>query len=430
MQPQKIINYYLPIWDFLYILQLEEYNLARYYRQVILRLFKRNFQVRDTLKYTSRIKLTITLFILIFLSLIITVSSLVELIVLALLVPLFTPFLILVASAIIALPTYIVKKAQLVRARRHFNKQYPNTKIIGVTGSFGKTTTKYLLAHMLQYDYTVSVIPDNINTGLGIANLILKNTVPKNTEYLIVEMGAHTRGDIKETAQLLPPDFAIITIFGDQHMERFGSYDNLIKAKSEIFTTNSHTKCYLSMEDLKKAQHAGIDIRQVSGVESKSFSAYVEALAKELGVSESSRKNSIETFTPPNRRNNTLVRNGVTILDNSYNLSPMVATYLLNNAEKKAIEQAKSLVVLTGGIAEQGRDTKKVNNTFAQELNARAGKVLLTKTVYSKHILQTLTTPHEMIDSVLEITEQPEKWLDGEKEILLWLTEHSDLAYL
>lgn len=432
----KILNYYFPIRDFLYILQLEEYNLSRYWKQVSARLFKRNFEIRDQLVFTGRIKLicglAFTIILVIgFLTYQIHATVFTFFIVA---IPLLTPLLLLLASALVELPVTMSRKQTLIRAKNFFIKNYPDTKIVGITGSFGKTTTKYLLQSVLKYDFTVAIIPDNINTALGIANYILQKKLPTKIDLLIVEMGAYTQGDIKETATLLPPDLAIITILGDQHLERFGSKAHLIKGKSEIFTTNRNTSCYVTAIDFSLIEKADIETNQLQSVAvpkgKKSTEYLVKKLAADLGVGDESIQASCASFVTPERRNNQIVRQGVTIIDNSYNISPMVAETMLKEAAAVAAAQNKRLVVMTAGIGEQGSEGPAANTQFAILLNKYASRVILHPSIFITHITPTLQIPHVFTDMGLDVSEQPATWLDGTQELLLWLTDHSDLAYL
>ena len=433
----KLVNIFFPLWDFLYILQLEEYEIKRYLKQVQLRLFKRGFQQRDRLRYTGRIKLTIILLIAVLASLILELMQM-QLYVYAIAViatlPFTTPYLIAVTSAVVGAVASLQKQRQLTKAKKYFENNYPNTKVIAITGSFGKTTAKYMLEHVLQYDYRVAIVPDNINTAIGVAHHILADKVPTNTDLLIVEMGAYTRGDISQTATVVKPDLAVLTILGDQHLERFGSHDDLVHGKSEIFTTNGKTKCYVTPDSISKIKEQQINTTQLVSVEvpsgSKSTQYLVRQLALDLGVSNESVDASIESFIPPDRRNNIIERQGVTIVDNSYNISPMVAEAMITEAAETAKKQNKRLVVMTGGIGEQGVFTEKVNRELGQLLNTYATRAIVNSTVYTKYIEQELTIPFTVAPYRTEVTDNPKEHLDGKTELLLWLTGHGDLAYV
>lgn len=108
-------------------------------------------------------------------------------------------------------------------------------KIIGITGSYGKTTTKNFLRDVLNGRYKTYATPKSYNTMMGITLAINTDlTNDYSIEYFISEMGAYVEGEIERICQLTPPDISIITEVGPQHMERFGSLENIAKAKYEI----------------------------------------------------------------------------------------------------------------------------------------------------------------------------------------------------
>lgn len=108
-------------------------------------------------------------------------------------------------------------------------------KIIGITGSYGKTTTKNFLRDILSARFRAYATPKSYNTLMGISLAINRDlTDDYRTEYFISEMGAYVEGEIERICQLTPPEIAIVTEVGPQHLERFGSLENVKRAKYEI----------------------------------------------------------------------------------------------------------------------------------------------------------------------------------------------------
>ncbi len=108
-------------------------------------------------------------------------------------------------------------------------------KIIGITGSYGKTTTKNFLRDILSVRFRAYATPKSYNTLMGISLAINRDLADDfRSEYFISEMGAYVEGEIDRICQLTPPDIAIVTEVGPQHLERFGSLDNIRRAKYEI----------------------------------------------------------------------------------------------------------------------------------------------------------------------------------------------------
>lgn len=117
-------------------------------------------------------------------------------------------------------------------AQWHLNNVAP--KVIGITGSNGKTTTKDMVAAVLSTTYQVHKTHENLNNELGVPLTIL--TMPANTEMLVVEMGMSEPGEISVLSHLTEPDIAVITMIGESHIEAFGSRKKLAAEKLDILT--------------------------------------------------------------------------------------------------------------------------------------------------------------------------------------------------
>ncbi len=126
-----------------------------------------------------------------------------------------------------------MRRLFLKRARDVLSQVRP--KIIGITGSYGKTTTKVFLRDLLNLRYRSYATPKSYNTLMGISLAINSDLADDfRTEYLISEMGAYVPGEIERICELTPPDIAIVTEIGPQHLERFGTLENTKRAKYEI----------------------------------------------------------------------------------------------------------------------------------------------------------------------------------------------------
>ena len=112
-------------------------------------------------------------------------------------------------------------------------RSMPDLKIIGVTGSYGKTSTKHYLNRILSEHFDVMMTPGSFNTTLGVIRTVREYLKPYN-EVFIVEMGAKQLGDIKEICDLVHPSMGIVTAVGEQHLESFGSIENVQRTKFEL----------------------------------------------------------------------------------------------------------------------------------------------------------------------------------------------------
>lgn len=124
-----------------------------------------------------------------------------------------------------------VRQYYLRQARAKLARIHP--KVIGITGSYGKTSTKYILKTILSARYKTLATPGSFNTPMGVCRVINNDLLPGH-EMFIVEMGAYTRGEIAELCRLAHPELGIITAVGPQHLERFGSIENVMRGKNEL----------------------------------------------------------------------------------------------------------------------------------------------------------------------------------------------------
>ena len=109
-----------------------------------------------------------------------------------------------------------------------------NLTVIGVTGSYGKTSTKFILARLLSEKYNVLTTPLSYNTTLGVVKTVRENLRPHH-DIFVCEMGAKTNGDIKEICDIVKPDMGLITSVGAQHLETFKNISNVFKTKFELY---------------------------------------------------------------------------------------------------------------------------------------------------------------------------------------------------
>lgn len=112
-------------------------------------------------------------------------------------------------------------------------KQNENLKVIGITGSYGKTSTKYIVSTILEQKYNVLMTPESYNTTMGVVRTINEHMKPEH-QIFVCEMGARHIGDIKEICDLVEPNYAILTSIGPQHLDTFKTLENVKKTKMEL----------------------------------------------------------------------------------------------------------------------------------------------------------------------------------------------------
>lgn len=197
------------------------------------------------------------------------------------------PYYYLIASAVLLKPLDLMTKQMLISKAKQKLQNYPNLKIVGITGSYGKTSVKEFLHTLLKAKYKVLMTPENINTPLGISALIQREDLSKY-DVFIVEMGAYQKGDIKQICDLVEPEYGILTGINESHLERFGSLENTIKTKFELTESlPKKGKAFLNVDDLNVKDNK----RKFGNCEQKIYS---KKIAKEIHGSEKGMEFKLE----------------------------------------------------------------------------------------------------------------------------------------
>jgi len=145
------------------------------------------------------------------------------------------------SSVNILISNILIKPIELSINRWYINDAkkkisgYKNLIKIGVTGSYGKTSVKHFLHTILSEKYNTLMTPGSFNTTLGVVRTIREYLQPVH-EVFIAEMGAKHIGDVQEICDIVEPEYGILTAIGPQHLESFGSLDNIKRAKLEVIT--------------------------------------------------------------------------------------------------------------------------------------------------------------------------------------------------
>lgn len=143
----------------------------------------------------------------------------------------FTPFIVLLA-ALATLPwEKAIAKRFLAEAEQRMQRY--RGRVLGITGSYGKTSTKYVVADLLSTRYRVLKTPAGVNTTMGITRVI-REKLEDDHEAFVVEMSAYGPGEIREVCEVVRPSLGILTAVGVQHLERFGTPERIAEAKYEL----------------------------------------------------------------------------------------------------------------------------------------------------------------------------------------------------
>ena len=237
----------------------------------------------------------------------------------------------------------------------NYHRRNCSVKVIGLTGSNGKTTTKELMTSALQTHYKTQSTIGNLNNHIGVPLTLLD--IKEDTEIAIVEMGANHQGEIAALCEIAEPDWGYITNFGKAHMEGFGGVEGIIKGKSELYRylENRGKKVFCNGDDSKqnqltqqldricfgkeefvdyrleyKIKEASLEVITADGVISSAlYGSYnlpniaaAFAVANYFKVPFSKIQKGIASYQGTNNRSQTLNQGSTTIVLDAYNANP------------------------------------------------------------------------------------------------------------
>lgn len=175
----------------------------------------------------------------------------------------------------------IVKVDNSLKALQKLAKMHREklkAKVIGITGSNGKTTTKELIARILAQKYKITFTQGNLNNHIGLPLSILE--IADETEIAVIEMGANHQGEIAELSRIAQPDYGLITNIGKAHLEGFGSLTGVINAKSELYAyIDDHDGLLFVNESNPLLEKLSANIKRFTYGEAQHSQVYGELIA-------------------------------------------------------------------------------------------------------------------------------------------------------
>lgn len=282
-----------------------------------------------------------------------------------------------------------------------FYREKLGLKVVGITGSAGKTSTKDLVAAVLSYKYKVFKTKGNFNNEIGLPLMILE--LDSTYDVAILEMGMRGLGQIKELAEIASPDLGIITNIGISHIEILKTRENILKAKMEIVTffDKNNTLVVCGNDDflgaLPEAEYKivktgvgenfkigakNIALEELSskftvydGEKEEEFSLDMPgehnisnlmlgiAIAKELGVSFEEMKRGLKNIEATSMRLELIKKDGFSILNDCYNSSPVAVKSAID--VMKNIEGKRRIAVL-GTMRELGHKSEEAHEEIGK----------------------------------------------------------------
>jgi UDP-N-acetylmuramoyl-tripeptide--D-alanyl-D-alanine ligase len=304
--------------------------------------------------------------------------------------------LLVMLSNLLLYPYEALQRRYFVSSARKIIAQV-NPIVIGITGSYGKTTTKEILAHLLSTRYDILKTPRSYNTLMGVCKVIREDLKPHH-HYFIVEMGAYKPGEIRDICKLVQPQYGILTAIGPQHLERFKTIENVARAKNELIEAlpsdgiavfNSDDPNCLRLSHLAgcKVKRYGISQPEQADIFAQNITLTREGTRFELVFQASGERTTVTTkllgrynisnmlgavlvalecgmsikevifalnslTSPEHRLQPTKTDNGIFYIDDSYNSNPLGASMALEVLHAFASNGQKVLV--TPGYAELG----------------------------------------------------------------------------
>jgi len=248
--------------------------------------------------------------------------------------------------------------------------------VVAVTGSYGKTTTKGYVAHLVAGSRSVVASPASFNNRSGLARAVNEHLAP-GTEVFVAEMGTYGPGELAELCSWVRPSISVITAIGPVHLERFGSEDRIVEAKAEILA--GAEVAVLNVDDPRLAALAdrvesggatvvrcsAADLAGLPGPPAGAQPTNVACAARRLGVPEADIAARLPHLpTPDHRLSVATGATGAAVLDDTYNSNPAGAAAALATLARHATPGGRRVVV-TPGMVELGRRQGEENARFA-----------------------------------------------------------------
>ncbi len=315
------------------------------------------------------------------------------------------------------IPTTVLIKRILKKAKEK-REEFKDLLVIGITGSYGKTSTKEFLAAILEEKFKILKTPEHQNTDPGIARCILNNLTSEH-QIFIVEMAAYGLGEIKPPCRMVQPKIGILTGINEQHIALFGSQENIINTKFELIESlpengiaifnwdNKFIKSRIKGQESKVKNQRFCSVKEklniwaedikvekefisfkVSSKNGGSANFKVNLLgrqnienillaaccAQELGMSLGEISRACSKIKPEQGAMEILKKNGLTILDSSYSANP---DGVIADLDYLKVYSGKRIIVMPC-LIELGRSSKEVHRRIGRKIGEVCNLAIIT----------------------------------------------------
>ncbi len=379
------------------------------------------------LVYTDRVKRQVVCIGILDVGYILILMNLgVDAMIMAVLVPIIS-WLLIYPMALITSPIETTINKGFENEARAILERSPELKKVAITGSYGKTSTKNVLNAILDKKYYTLMTPASYNTPMGITRVVRENLKPYH-EVFLCEMGADHVDDIRYLMDMVRPDIGILTSIGPQHLNTFGSIDNIIKEKCKVIEMlgsdgigiinmdneyirghNFHTKAKLIKIgiDSEDVDYRAYDVNydkdgssfkvMIDGEEALFTSSLLGkhnitnillgiALGHELGIPANDIRGAVEELKPIEHRLQTRSINGYHFIDNAFNSNPVSSRLSLDVLSAMPGKR----IIITPGLIDLGKDEYRYNKEFGMYMQNRADHVVLVGQNRAKAIVEGL----------------------------------------
>lgn len=362
-------------------------------------------------------------------------------------------WLLIIVMAVLTMPFEQGIKLYYIHLARKILKQYPKLIKVGITGSYGKTSSKNILDEILSEKYYVLASPASFNTPMGLT-ITIREQLKSLHQVFIAEMGADKVGEINFLSKFIEPHYGIVTSIGPQHLNTFKSIENIIKEKMRLVENlpvtglavlnvdNDYIRNYTIRNTCRKCTYAidhEADYRAVDILYSPNGSTFTVrskegdvtfktrllgkhnianilagvALGRDLGLSWEQLQHAVNQVNYVEHRLQLKKINGFNYIDNAFNSNP--------EGSKMSLEVLKMMpnhrYIVTPGMIDLGPRQDELNEAFGAAMKDCADTVILVGRKQTESIYQGLQKSGFNLDEVILV--------DHVKEAFKYIETHA-----
>lgn len=286
------------------------------------------------------------------------------------------------ANRLITLPTATVEKLVYLWVKHRITAlQKQGLTVIAIAGSYGKTSVKHYAYEFLRHEFRTVATPESFNTVAGIAKTLFYE-VDQRTQVFLVETGAYHIGDIARLLAMIHPSIGVMTGIARQHLERFGSYENIVTAKSEIavYMKKVGGTLIANAADpaVKKAVSAIGGTVIWYGTSGTRTAVNIDGgrkVAQVLGLDQKMLLAAQKSIRPvPHRFEMTSERYGLRVIDDSYSSNEVgfasAVSYL-------GLQKKYTRILVTPGLVELGNESDTIHENLGRGIVGNVDYVIL-----------------------------------------------------